>query len=149
MMQQNRSHQNMCLQCNSSLIFNRTLLVITIVLLAYSVPLTKGNGVPFLQPERTPPRENCTGDACAGQRAAVMRMREHRLASIKRTIFAKLGLDKKPNVTQEIPKVVIDKAVRKVLERSNHKSEPGFPGGYFAEVSEIVSFAEEVLGKTS
>ena len=138
-----------CSQCKMNFRFSTKLLIVMLVMLAYSLPPTRGTGLPspFGAMERTPARENCTGQACEKQRAQVQRMKNHRLATIKQTIFEKLGFDAKPNVTKEIPKVVIDKAVKKVLERSNPKSEPAFPGGYFAEVSEIVSFAEEVLGK--
>ena len=144
-----RKSSTMCLYSNMNCNSNRKLLVITAWVLLCSVSPVQGNGVPpFGRIERTPPRENCTGQACVEQKAQVDFMRAHRLKVIKNTIFEKLGLEKRPNLTTEIPKVVIQKAVRKVLARSNPKSEPAFPGGYFAEVSEIVSFAEEVSGKS-
>lgn len=103
--------------------------------------------LPFGHVERIPPRENCTtGEECAGQRAQVMRMREHRLAIIKREIFAKLGLESKPNVTQDIPRETIDKVVRKAIDRDDERTEGDFPDNYFADVSKIVSFAEEAAG---
>ena len=135
------------LQCKMYFKISTQLLIVILVMLVYSMPLTRGNALPFVNRERTPARENCTGQACVEQRAQVERMRKHRLATIQLGFLEKLGLEGKPNVTKEIPKTVIDKAVKKVLERSNPKSEPTFPEGYFAEVSEIVSFAEEVLGK--
>ena len=111
-----------CLLCKMNFKFSTKLLIVMLVMLVYSLPLTQGNGLPlFSNMERTPVRENCTGQACVQQRAQVERMKQHRLASIQQRIFEKLGLDGKPNVTKEIPKAVIDKAVKKVLERSNPK----------------------------
>ena len=110
--QSNSSSTTCYIQYNMNFNLNRKLLIVTLSVLVYSVSLVQGN-LPFGPAERIPPRENCTGDACVGQRAAVERMRNHRLATIRQTIFEKLGLENKPNVTKEIPKVVIQEGSTK------------------------------------
>lgn len=135
-----------CLRCNAMKGIkpsSKKLVFVALVMSAFWAPLAQGTGLPFRGMEQTPRRQNCTNEEMCAQRVDLMK--EHTLATIQSKILDKLGLENKPEVTR-VPEEVTEKAVRIVLQRSNHRSEPAFPGGYFAEVSEIVSFAEEPRG---
>ncbi len=82
-------------------------------------------------------------------RAQVLtRMKEFRLEVIKHQILDKLGLAETPNITQDVQnQPVFHKAIQESIRRMrNRHREQAKAQGYYADISEIISFAEQ--GKT-
>ena len=133
--------QTMCSSCNalSKLQGAQYAIIVCMMLLVVAPGGNHGLNIPQFRMggggPQIPPSRNCTGKECeevAKQRDNMMR---HRLAKIHQT-FQRMELQNKPKSTRATNPMA------------------GLPGsqetlvaGLLTEVSEIVSFAEEVLGK--